>query len=186
MKTIYIIMAITLMIGCSNKSSETRNVDHSAKGLTLPQTKSESVDSSYVGEIIFGRFCGECIGNCAPMFRLNTMGNATTLWADYENNYFKGNGTLEFATDLNQRELIDKAYQVMWKLPKALLNAKQDEKTFGCPDCTDGCGIYIEFMTELGGKSKIYRLDWGPSDSIPKEITDYADFVDTTINEIMK
>lgn len=179
-------MAIALMIGWSNKSSQTINIDDSAKGLALRETKSESIDSSYVGEIIFGRFCGQCIRNCAPMFRLNTTGKATTLWADYEDSYFKGNGTLKFATDLNQRELIDKAYQVMWKLPKALLDAAQDEKTFGCPDCTDGCGIYIEFTTELGGKSKRFRLDWGPSDSIPKEITDYADFVDSTINEIMK
>lgn len=184
--TILFIVFIGLLISCKENSRYNKYAESSTKGLVLPESKSGNKDSTYVQEIIFGRFCGECSGNCAPMFRLNTSGNATTLWADYDNTYFKRNGNLEFKTDLNRQELIGKAYQVVRKLPKVLLNSMLVEKTFGCPDCADGCGIYIEFTTEPGEKPKKFKLDWGPSDRIPKVITDYAGFVDSTINEIMK
>lgn len=173
------------MIGCTNKANETGNIDFPVEEVVLTESASESQDSIFRGELIFGRFCGHCIGNCTPMFRFNSMGNVTTLWADYENGFFKGNGALKFATDLNQRELVDKAHQVVRELPEELVNATKDETTYGCPDCTDGCGIYIEFTNELGGNSKRFRLDWEPSDSISQEITEYANFVNSIINEIV-
>lgn len=146
-------------------------------------------DSIKIDEIIFGRFCGECGGNCAPMFRLNTEGNANTLWADYDNNYFKGTDSLKFETDLNKSEKLNIAYDVMWKLPRVLREMKTDFKRFGCPDCTDGCGIYLEIRSfSENNIRKRFALDLYPQDkdSIPEEVSAYAQYISLKVNELEK
>ncbi|MCE3282548.1 MAG: hypothetical protein K0Q66_1285 [Chitinophagaceae bacterium] len=142
-------------------------------------------DSALVEELIFGRFCGHCGGNCSPMFSLNTSGNVLTLRADYENHYFKGRDSLQFKNTLDEPAKLELAYQVMRRLPEMLLAYSKTEDSFGCPDCADGCGIYVEFIPEGGTAPKKFRLDLQESEGQPKVLSDYARFVSDKVNEIM-
>lgn len=187
----YSIVFLFLLVSCELQyqdknivESEIISIDSTNQLIDIPLK-----DAFLLHQIVFGRFCGECSGNCAPMFRLNLCGNVSTLWADYNNNYFKGESYLKFDTDLNKKEKLAIAYDIMYRLPKILRAWKSDIKRFGCPDCTDGCGIYIEIgNTDSDRPTKKFALDLYPTerDSVPKEITEYAKYINTKINELMR
>jgi len=147
--------------------------------------KKTEVESLKFRQIIFGRYCGECDGNCAPMFLLKLNNNESTLMADFDNTFFRSEKRFEFKTDLNQKQNLEIAREIAKNIPDTLYNWKTDEETFGCPDCTDGCGYYLEFKTE-SGKVKTFNLDWIKNDKILKEISDFTVFMAERINDLIK
>lgn len=189
MKLTLIVLQAFILFSCKESSQHKQDVPQK-DGQAQPsqyQSERQMVDSSGFDEMVFGRFCKECPSNCAPMFRLNTMGNTSTLWADLEDNYFKGDSALKFTASFNDQKKMAIAYQIMEQLPQALRRWKTDAHTFGCPDCSDGCGIYVEFITlELEGEKKRFWLDWQKSDTVPAEITAYAAFVNQSIDKLIQ
>jgi hypothetical protein len=125
-------------------------------------------------QIIFGRYCGECDENCAPMFRLILDKVTPTLSADFEDTFFSLQNNREFKTDLKQEKNLNIAIEIVDKIPDTLYNWKADKNTFGCPDCTDGCGYYLE-MKKNNGNIKIFNLDDLPkSDEIPSDVLEFT------------
>lgn len=189
MRISVVISILFLLVGCNNKKgvneAGTIKINNQIQKQSIEEAQNK--DSIVIEEIIFGRFCGECGGNCAPMFRLNIMGNVATLWADYENDYFKGTEYLKFKTDLNKNNKLSIACDILKHFPQILKTMKPGEKTFGCPDCTDGCGIYVE-ITESGWLpiNKKFRIDLYASDNVPTEITDYAKYINLKIKLLLK
>src|SRR5262249_41600346 len=91
--------------------------------------------------IIFGRYCGECGYSCATMYKIDALNNV--LKADYSDNFWKnGYKPLSFDTEITDKRKLLIAKQIMDHVPSTLLTTT--EKKFGCPDCTDGCGIYLQ------------------------------------------
>lgn len=176
-----------ILLGChgSNHTKESATSDVKTAESQQPEKENTAADSVVIDQMVFGRYCKECHARCAPMFRLNTWGNASTLRADFEDNYFKGDSALTFSTDL--REKLPLAYEVLEKLPESLRDWKADTYQFGCPDCYDGCGIYIEFSAfQQGNARKRFWIDWQPSEKVPAEITAYAGYVNQKIDELIK
>jgi hypothetical protein len=52
---------------------------------------------------------------------------------------------------------------------------------FGCPDCTDGCGIYLE--TKFDTVIKKFYIDY-QTEELPKEIRSFAEFLKRTIKQL--
>jgi hypothetical protein len=186
-----VIVLAFILVSCK-ESTQNRQVDlqkqlQAEHAQPAGEQDKDIADSAGFDEMVFGRFCKECPRDCAPMFRLNTMGNATTLWADFEDNYFKGDSALEFKTKLNNQKKLEIAFQIMGKLPRSLQEWKANPYTFGCPDCTDECGIYVEFANypSKGGKKR-FRIDRDKLDEVPPEITAYAEYVHQKIDELLK
>ena len=122
--------------------------------------------------LIFGHFYGMCGGEeCIETFKLTD----DILYEDIEDDYSKsslifnpiGNDKFEIAKDL--REFI----------PAELLN--ETDQTFGCPDCNDQGGIYIQYSTN--GKVHTWRLDQNKSD-IPSYLHAFTDKVNEKIGLI--
>lgn len=100
--------------------------------------------------LIFGRFCGECITNCATMYKLSD----SCLCVDNTQNYVLSSGI-----NFNGLILPISKYQLVKdlksKLPGQLSNS--NSATIGQPDSHDQCGYYVESNTN--GVKKVWLID---------------------------
>jgi len=171
-----ILLLILTLVSCKNQSNSELNKATSGK--------STEVETSKFRQIIFGRYCGECDQNCAPMFRLIMDKKEPTLSADFQDTYFNLENKFEFNTDLNQDEKLKIANEIAEKIPETLYNWKTDKERFGCPDCTDGCGYYLEFIKK-NGDLKIFDLDdFEETKNIPKEVLEFTRFLAERIDKL--
>lgn len=130
--------------------------------------------------IVFGIFCGECSSHCATMYRYNRMGNANTLFVDSTDSYFSTPRKMVFNNPVEGAGKFQIVERLVHQIPGSFLEkeetgsaAKSNEvsERFGCPDCTDGCGIYFEM--EQGRVVKKFFIDTN-TNVVPKEIGEFA------------
>lgn len=100
-------------------------------------------------QVIFGKFCGHCIGNCTQMYKLSDR-----LLADTSNGYRQGPESMKFNIKMSQADF-NSASKILSMIPKELYELH--DSTYGCPDCADQCGYYLEI--HKGGKKGRYRID---------------------------
>ena len=142
------------------------------------------VPKTTIGYILFGRFCGECGGhNCATMFQYTPADNS--LWVDSTDGFWElmRHHEIKLAcnTKINNKKRIDLAGSVVQHIPQSFLDSKDTIKRYGCPDCTDGCGIYFEWVQN--GQRKQYSID--PHDSkLPPEIQAFCNYLESIIFEL--
>jgi hypothetical protein len=117
------------------------------------------------------------------MYRYNMMGNSNTLFVDSTDSYFKNYGKVVCKTqiiDINKFQIVNKLVQ---QIPKTLSVTDKTEQTFGCPDCTDGCGIYFELGQ--GRKTKKFYIDYQTGE-LEKEVKDFGEFVKEALMQLNK
>lgn len=131
-------------------------------------------------QITFGRFCGECYSHCATMYRYTTEGQKA-MAADYTDSYFGNRKPTVFATPLERTGYLEIGNDIIAHIPRELLDAKKATETFGCPDCTDGCGLYLEMV--LNGKTSQFYIDYQTYD-LKGEIKSFAEYLKGKIEEI--
>ncbi len=122
--------------------------------------------------LIFGHFYGECGGeNCVETFKLT----GSTLFEDTNDNYV--------GIDFNFIKLDDSKFEVVKDLvdffPNQLLTT--NETTFGCPDCGDGGGLFIQYSKN--GTIKKWTIDQTKS-NVPSYLHDFIDKVNDKIRLI--
>jgi hypothetical protein len=100
--------------------------------------------------LIFGRFCGMCITNCAVMYSLNDG----CLQKDATHNYIVSSGIDFNGTNMTQAQF-DAVKGLNNKIPSQLLSSVS--MTFGQPDAYDQCGYYLE--TNVNGVRKVWLVD---------------------------
>jgi len=145
---------------------------------------SKSIDSLYdkhIDQVSFGIFCGECSHNCATMYRYSMVGNQNSLFVDHTDSYFNNYGKISFGTQITDKNKLAIADKIVKNIPDNLLTTKKSIETFGCPDCTDGCGIYFEI--HQGKTTKKFYIDYSNSE-MPKEIQKFAEFLKTNIRKL--
>lgn len=130
-------------------------------------------------EITFGRFCGECYSHCATMYRYTAEGQKAMM-ADYTDSYFTNRKPTVFATPLNGAAYLTMGDDIVAQIPRVLLDAEKTE-SFGCPDCTDGCGLYLEVV--VNGKTKQFYIDY-QTDGLTGEIKTFAEYLKTKIQDL--
>lgn len=119
--------------------------------------------------LIFGHYYGMCGGEeCVEIFKLTD----SKLFEDTNDNY-----TLD---NLNFRELdqaiFDQVKDLKNAIPQQLLT---DETTvFGCPDCADGGGLYIQLSDN--GKLSTWNIDQ-IKENVPEYLHDFMDEVNQKI-----
>ncbi|MGN6648076.1 MAG: hypothetical protein ACTHJT_16250 [Cytophaga sp.] len=131
--------------------------------------------------IIFGRFCGECMGECATMYKFDPVNR--TLFADHSDSYWKyhSDGTMKFATTISDPAVIALVQEIPDEIPDELLHAEAGEQRFGCPDCADGCGIFFEI-----GKGKISRKFYidNQTDKLEGDVKAFAEYLQEVLAKI--
>jgi hypothetical protein len=136
--------------------NESRELIPNPEGYKKDSFKQVNYDS-VIQYVVFGVYCGECGGHCATMYRCNLIGNAATLFVDSTDSYFKKHGDIECNTEVDDLKKLNLAMSVVAQIPAQILTAEKLSERFGCPDCTDGCGIYFEFKQGLKVK-KFYII----------------------------
>jgi hypothetical protein len=101
--------------------------------------------------IVFGDYYGMCAGSCVRMFLLNE----NSLFQDSEKRYpssltpYGGNFSIDRTDRLNDVK------DLLTQIPDALINS--EEIVLGCPDCSDGGGLYVE--TKIDGQVRYWLID---------------------------
>ncbi|MEO8710598.1 MAG: hypothetical protein ABI405_00675 [Parafilimonas sp.] len=163
-------------ISCGQTTTSTKS--------NYSQSKSSSFQSNNnLDYIKFGVYCGECYGHCSTMYEYNMMGNANTLLMDTTESYFKDSGNVICKTVISSRANFDLASNVVKQIPKRLLNSFKSTDRFGCPDCTDGCGIYFEFKRQ--NEIKKFYIDTDTT-QLPNDIKLFGKLLTTTTNELLE
>lgn len=122
--------------------------------------------------LVFGHFFGECGGEqCIETFKLTDR----QLFEDINDNY-RG-------TEFDWIELDEDKFLIVEDLfdefPADLID--ESDQTFGCPDCGDWGGNYVEYSAN--GKVGRWYLDM-VQDDIPTYLHDFADLLNEKIQEI--
>ena len=117
--------------------------------------------------LIFGHFYGECFGEgCVETFKLTDKSLSEDTIDDYNGQ------NMEFVELEN--ETFEQVKNIMDFFPNQLLN--QNETVFGCPDCADGGGLFIQYSEN--GNKKSWRID-----QVKDNVTTYLhNFIDK-VNE---
>ena len=178
MKTLYFPILLLILSGCQSKSVKVSNPPAD----TIPERAySDSLlqGAFEIRYLIFGKFCGMCPKNCATMYTYNMMGNVNTLFVDESDGFFKGK--IVSGAPLNKIEFHQLAGGVFQKLPRLLIQSKETETTFGCPDCADQCGLYVE----IGGPDtrKKFRIDTN-IEALEGDLKDFAGLLMNTIEKM--
>ncbi len=118
---------------------------------------------------MYGSYCGECAGTCFTVYKVTS----DSLWIESDNKFFHLLGKDSImqgfkGTGLSKEEQ-QKAVYVIKDIPDTL--TKLNSLTFGCPDCADQCGIFLEF--KIKGVFKRFLID--PEYAAPNGLRNYFD-----------
>jgi hypothetical protein len=118
--------------------------------------------------LIFGKFYGFCGGEtCIETYKLTS----STLYEDTKDAYRAIDG-FEFVPLSTAKFLLVK--DISADIPDALM--KEDDKTFGCPDCYDQGGIFIQ----ISKKEVVHS--WF-IDMTKRDVPDYLHHLMDAVNE---
>lgn len=102
--------------------------------------------------LIFGTHYGECAANCVNIYKLDDANLQKDGVTQYMTNYTDYNFTGTITLDVAKYETIK---HLLNEIPPELLTTTN--KAYGCPDCHDQGGLYIEVNKE-GGPTR-YNID---------------------------
>ena len=119
--------------------------------------------------LVFGHFYGMCAGEgCVETYKLTDM----KLYEDLIDDYSGQN--LEFVELEN--ETFAQVSDLVDFFPNQLLS--EEETVFGCPDCSDGGGLFIQYSDN--GNLKSWRIDQFQN-NVPSYLHAFIDQVNEAI-----
>jgi len=134
--------------------------------------KDDEININDQNFLIFGHFYGECFGEgCVETFKLTNE----KLFEDTIDDYSGQN--LEFIALENDK--FEQIKNLVDFFPNQLLN--QNETVFGCPDCDDGGGLFIQYSEN--GTVKNWRIDQTKR-NVPTYLHNFIDQVNEKIKLI--
>lgn len=102
--------------------------------------------------IVFGDYYGMCAGDrCVRMYLLTE----STLFEDSYKRYPSSQKPYEGAFTIDRSNRFNEVKDLRSEIPSALINS--ESVVLGCPDCSDGGGIYIE--SKIDGQVKYWLID---------------------------
>lgn len=121
--------------------------------------------------LIFGWFHNMCVGeSCNVAYKLGKDKLLKAIDPDFRVDDFKAK-----YIKLSQKEF-EQAKDLIDYFPSRLL--KERETVFGCPDCADGGGLYIEY--NFNGVRRFWSIDKTKTD-LPNEFLTFFAIVDEKI-----
>jgi hypothetical protein len=129
----------------------------------------------------FGVYFGKCKKHCAPMFQYTFKDSI--LLADTTDSFFKQNkvNCTQVVGDKNKRFL---AADIINHIPASLRGITKAVSNFGCPDCTDGGGIFLELKKD-NGSSVRFLIDF-QTDHLDGDVKTFADYLEMQMSKLCK
>jgi len=127
---------------------------------------------------IFGTYHGFCMGDCAELYKIEN----DALFADTTDRFYPFSepyGTIEFQDTPLSTERYTVAVELLAAIPDELLNS--EEQTFGCPDCADQGGIYIEIKD--GADVQAWNIDIS-EDNLPEFLVPFVQQIKAVLGEL--
>jgi hypothetical protein len=155
MKNVFL-LALVLMLGCK---------------------KSEPAPTTEYEYFIFGSHYGECVGDCALLFKLEGQ----HLFADDELVYFTSlayfaNNDLPFQSTSLSAEKVALAVALSEQMPTELFD--ESDGVIGCPDCRDQGGYFVKVKLS-NGEVRFWNID--PD---KEEYEAFCDAIRTAVNQM--
>jgi hypothetical protein len=176
MKKLIFVCALALLASCNNPGNKTTDQKQDTGKITPVMT------AKLPEAATFGIYCGECSQHCATMFRFDQTGVQPKLYVDYTDSYFD-NGGVHCDSLLSDPKKIQLAERVVKNIPDTLLQLNKATARFGCPDCTDACGIYLELKD--GNNVRKFYID-RITNQLSGDVKKYAERIIPLIEELKK
>jgi hypothetical protein len=142
---------------------------------TITSCKKENTEQA--DELIFGTHYGMCGGNCFKVFGLNNE----QLQRDTTENYLPNYLTYNFTGSITLHDsLFQQVNHLLNEIPAELFTLT--EKTYGCPDCHDQGGIYIEL--NRNGVTRRFNIDNDSTSDQSTEIIEFKARIHAAVNAI--
>lgn len=154
------------------------------QNLSVLISNTDSLLQKYHVEFIsFGTFCGMCdFGEQVNIFHYDTRKKGTLL-QDTTHNYFTTHDKKFLIRQITDTNKIKLAKSIIENIPISLFESDSTTQTFGCPDCFDGGGIFIEIGHT--NKTKIIYVDLD-ADKLQFDIKRFVALFKTKFKEIKK
>ncbi|MCH9660241.1 MAG: hypothetical protein K0U54_04935 [Bacteroidetes bacterium] len=146
------------------------------KELKIDPSNSAVVNSMESNEyLIFGTYSGFCIGDCVTLFKLTNkvLYKETSGKRPYQEGFFEGEFMKLPAIDHSRVSVLFGEVNP--------LEGKKSGKTYGCPDCADQGGIYVEYGK--GDKKVKGYLDTN-IEALPAELKEHATLIIGLVSEL--
>ena len=88
---------------------------------------------------------------------------------------------MKFGTDIHNEKKIILAKQILDSIPDFILSTQKATERFGCPDCTDGCGIYLE--TKRDTAIRQFYIDY-QTDQLSGQVKIFAEYLKRIISKL--
>ena len=129
----------------------------------LPSCEEDGFELNTERFLIFGTYAGECIGpQCVRLYRITS----TELFEGVDETY-PGSVPYNGDFELLPQATFEAVKDLIEAIPNSLIDA--DSQTFGCPDCADQGGYYLEYNTPT--EVKAWFIDTN-EDAIPEYLND--------------
>jgi hypothetical protein len=140
--------------------------------LTSCNKDEDSITINEQNFLVFGHFYGMCGGEeCVETYKLTDL----KLYEDILDDYSGQN--LDFVELDN--ETFEQINDLVDFFPNQLLN--ETDTVFGCPDCSDGGGLFIQYSDN--GNLKSWRIDQF-QENVPSYLHSFIDKVNEKISLI--
>lgn len=118
----------------------------------------------YPSQVIWGSYCGECIGECSTMRKITNGG----LMIDQSNNFLKSNPS-SFTYEFNGApESILEYEKYKWLLRTPISESlNKNQMIFGQPDAYDQCGYFFVFRVGSSDIKVLVDPNMVPSELAP-------------------
>lgn len=123
--------------------------------------------------LVFGKYHGFCVGDCTVLYKLE---NDQLYADDLDHGIEQPIPFMPTPMDMAKHAL---AKHLLSAFPNALLNT--DKRTFGCPDCSDQGGYYVEL--KLDGEINIWNIDTFDADQ-SQIIIDYKQAIQEVLDQL--
>ncbi|AHM59118.1 hypothetical protein D770_04255 [Flammeovirgaceae bacterium 311] len=123
--------------------------------------------------MIYGWFAGECFNNCGTMYKVT----ATQIYKDTTSYWSNSDAILITIRNGEVSKKNGAASYNDYKLNIPLIMLMDQRYEFGCPDCYDQGGYYLQF--KILGKTKSFKIEKGQE---PFYYPNLVDDIETMIN----
>jgi hypothetical protein len=128
--------------------------------------------------LVFGTFYGMCAGNCVNFYLINKG----ELYQINNHEYPNQQHRFDFSSVTKLSDEKFKSVENLWtQFPPQLKSESQT--VFGCPDCADGGGTYLEIA--IDGEIKYWYIDNSEA-NVPAYLNNYAKMVRESMKSLIQ
>ena len=135
-------------------------------------SESTTDENEVIETIIFGHYYGRCFGEtCIETYKIENG----KLYEDFDDDYSRNTFNFVKLSD----KLFEQVVDIINHIPQELREV--NGQTFGCPDCADQGGVYIELFDSSNSEADMKFFIDQNSNNTPKYLHEFVDIVNAKV-----